>query len=612
MKKIFKNSFMALAVLALGFSACTEEDYTPAEVPSNDQVFFSNTVGKQIDLAMDAKSFDIVVNRTVTGKNALVPVTVTADSSAQAWFEFPDAVEFADTMKTAVYTVAVKEGVTFEYDKFAEVSITIAPEYATPYGDATYSFKVGVPAPWSEWEEMKGTYNFALYVSGAFEIPVYYREHLLDDTKAQFLLGVTEIGANEDITIDYNKSTGDCQVGIHYFLDNANYGPVFVSDFPHNPFDLNKDGERETYEDHPCTYDSKTGLFTLELVYFVHTGLGSSASGTFGTGVETIQLDGFTQYDYSLTMNHIGNYVDNAGINNAVINVAKGADVKKFLMTVVSADEDADAAVQGMLAGTVPCETLTESGYYAYPIATSGNYMALAITFDAEDKPVEAHSTNFEFWVAGDSNPWESLGYAKYTDDLVLPLFSNPAMSYYVEVLENKEQPGMFRLVDLYGPEHPLYPYSTYEESYIEIDATDPDGVWFEGIQSTGMNVDGNGLMSLMSLGWYQVQTTEGATKEDAKAAGLLGVYADGVITFPANGVAVVIGSKMYTGQVTTGFHLDMTNLLDEIPAEEGGESAAPAARMGMKFQGKAKGKVSLFKKVDNSCLVPTEMPLVW
>ena len=571
---------MALAVLALGFSACTEEDYTPAEVPSNDQVFFSNTVGKQIDLAMDAKSFDIVVNRTVTGKNALVPVTVTADSSAQAWFEFPDAVEFADTMKTAVYTVAVKEGVTFEYDKFAEVAITIAPEYATPYGDATYSFKVGVPAPWSEWEEMSGVYNFALYVSGAYPIPVYYREHLLDDTKAQFLLGVTEIGANEDITIDYNKSTGDCQVGIHYFLDNANYGPVFVSDFPHNPFDLNKDGERETYEDHPCTYDSKTGLFTLELVYFVYTGLGSSASGTFGTGVETIQLDGFTQYDYSLTMNHIGNYVDNAGINNAVINVAKGADVKKFLMTVVSADEDADAAVQGMLAGTVPCETLTESGYYAYPIATSGNYMALAITFDAEDKPVEAHSTNFEFWVAGDSNPWESIGYAKYTDDLVLPLFGNPAMSYYVEVLENKEQPGMFRLVDLYGPEHPLYPYSTYEEgSYIEIDATDPDGVWFEGIQSTGMDVSSNGLMSLMSLGWYTVQTTEGATKEDAKEAGLLGVYADGVITFPANGVAVVIGNQMYTGQVTTGFHLDMTNLLDEIPAEEGGESSAPFQR---------------------------------
>ena len=40
--------------------------------------------------------------------------------------------------------------------------------------------------------------------------------------------------------------------------------------------------------------------------------------------------------------------------------------------------------------------------------------------------------------------------------------------------------------------------------------------------------------------------------------------------------------------------------------------AAVAAARMGMKFQGKAMGKVSLFKKVDNSYLVPTDMPLVW
>jgi hypothetical protein len=340
----------------------------------------------------------------------------------------------------------------------------------------------------------------------------------------------------------------------------------------------------------------------------VSTDLGSSASGTFGNGVETLQLDGYYVPDYSMKMEYRGNYVDNNGTNNAVISTTKGVDVAKYLMTVISADEDADAAVQGMLKGTVACDTLTEAGFYAYPITESGNYKVLAITFDAEENPVAAHSTDFEFWVAGDSNPWQSIGYAKYTDDLVLPLFSNPAMSYYVEVLENKEQPGMFRLVDLYGSEHPLYPHSTYEEgSYIEIDATDPDGVWFEGIQSTGMNVGGNGLMSLMSLGWYTVQTTEGATKEDAKEAGLLGVYADGVITFPANAVAVVIGSKMYYQQVTTGFHLDMTNLLDEIPAEEGGESAAPAARMGMKLQGEAMGKVSLFKKIDNSFLTPQQ-----
>lgn len=65
---------------------------------------------------------------------------------------------------------------------------------------------------------------------------------MLDATRGQFLLGFTEIGAEEDLVVEYNKETHACQVGIHYFTDNANYDPVYVSDFPHNPFDLNGDG----------------------------------------------------------------------------------------------------------------------------------------------------------------------------------------------------------------------------------------------------------------------------------------------------------------------------------------------------------------------------------
>ena len=603
MKKLFKNSFIALAVLALGFSACTEQvEYTPAEMPSSDQVYFSNTNATKIDIEKEAVSFDIHVSRIACGAAASVPVTVEADSLANVLFDFPATVEFGDSMTTAVYTVSVNEGVVLEYEQYSNISLSISEEIATPYGNSTFSFQVGVPAPWSDWTEINtASYTYTgSYWSGTLSgAAVYYREYLLNDVDAQFCL--PGMAGGFDLTIEYNRQTGACQVLPQQVATNSTYGPVFVCDPPHYPLQAGL-----TYEKFPCTYDAEKGLFSLNVVYFVCADWGSSANGMFGNGVETIQLDGYYVPDYSLTMEYRGNYVDNNGTNNAVISTTKGVDVAKYLMTVISADEDASAAVQGMLKGTVPCDTLTEAGFYAYPITASGNYKALAITFDAEENPLEAHSTNFEFWVAGDSNPWQSLGYAVYTDDLVLPLFGNPAMSYYVEVLENKEQPGMFRLVDLYGPEHPLYPYSTYEESYIEIDATDPDGVWFEGIQSTGMDVDGNGLMSLMSLGWYQVQINEGATKEDAKAAGLLGVYADGVITFPANGVAVVIGNQMYSGQVTTGFCLDMTNLLDEIPAEEGGESAAPAARMMMEIKAEAAGKVTRFKKIDNSFLTPT------
>ena len=140
-------------------------------------------------------------------------------------------------------------------------------------------------------------------------------------------------------------------------------------------------------------------------------------------------------------------------------------------------------------------------------------------------------------------------------------------MSYNVEVLENKEKPGLFRMVNPYGPEFPLYPYaSSYEEgSYIEIDATDPDGVWIEGWQSTGIDIANNGLMSVTSMAWYQANAN-GATKEEAKEAGLCGVFADGVITFPVDGVLVSINSKAYYGNRNGAFRLDMSNL--ERPAQ--------------------------------------------
>ena len=606
MKKLFKNSFIALAVLALGFSACTEQvEYTPAEMPSNDQVYFSNANAAKMDIAKEATSFDIAVSRIVTGESASVPVTVEADSLAQAWFEFPETVEFVDTMATAVYTVTVKEGVELEYDNYASISLSLSEEFATVYGNSTFVFSVGVPAPWSAWKTLKGTYNFSLYVSGSYAIPVYYREHMIDATRAQYMLGFTAIGANEDVLVEVNKETGACQVGVHYFLESSNYGPVFLSDMPNYPLTAGL-----TYENYPCTYDAEYGLFTLNLIYFVSADLGSSASGYFGKGVETLQLDGFAApevKDYSFAMEFKGHYIDNAGVDNAVIQATKGADVAHFLMTVISANDNAQAAVTAMLKGELACDSLTETGFYAYPMTESGNFKALAITFDAEGNPMEAFAKDFEFFMAGQENPWQSLGYAVYTDDIILPGFGNSPMSYYVEVLENQDQPGLFRMVDPYGPEFPLYPYaSSYDEgSCIEIDATDPEGVWIEGWQSTGLDVQNNGLMEVTSMAWYQANK-QGATKEDAKEAGLCGVYADGVITFPVDGLLFAIGDGAYYGNRNGAFKLDMTNMLESIPAEAAAARGV-VARVMMEIKAEAMGKVTRFKKIDNSFLTPMD-----
>ena len=614
MKNLFKNSYIALAVLALGFNACTEEiEYSPAENPVNEQVYFANTNGAQIDIALDAKSFDVAVSRAVAGAAANIDITVTADSLANTIFEFPETVEFADSATTAIYTVAVKDGAVLEYDDYHNITIAVDESLATPYGNYSYSFKVGVPAPWGEWAPIKGhedgTFNFSLYVSGSYPIgKVLYREHMIDQTRAQFLLQLTAIGANEDMIVDYNKETHQCQVGVHYFLDHTTYGPVFVSDMPHYPLQPGI-----PYDNYPCSFDPETGVMSLNLIYFISTELGSSANGYFANGVETMQLSGYKQYDYSLAMQYRGHYIDNNGVDNAVISATKGADVTKYLMTVVGEDADLNATMSGMLDGTVPCDTLTESGFYAYPISASGNYVALAITFDTNEEVLEAYTEKFEFYLAGQENPWVSLGYAKYTDDIVLPSFGNNPMTYYVEVLENKDMPGLFRMVDPYGPEQPLYSYaSSYKEgSYIEIDATDPEGVWIEGWQSTGLDIQNNGLMEITSMAWYQANE-QGVTKEDAKEAGLCGIYADGLITFPQKGLLISKGSSAYYANNNGAFALDMTNLLDSIPEEEGGESAAPAARMGMKFHGEAMGKVTRFKKIDSSFMTPTGAELAF
>ena len=600
MKKLLKGNFFALLAVLLGFSACTE----PAvEVLS--QVYFSKENAGIVDIAVDAKSFDVEVKRIDATGNARVPMTVTADSIANAWFNFPDAVEFADAALSAVYTVTVKDGAVLEYDRYAKISLAIAGEYLAALGDAVHSFEVGVPAPWSEWEKVgEGTYYPSVYWCNEEKgLALYYRECLVNDTDAQYR--IEGIQNTMNLTVEFNRQTGACQVLPQYAATNYKYGQVTVTDIPHSPL-AGADG---TYEDNPCTYDAENGLFVFNLAYVVSTQWGGVANESFGSGVERFLLDGFVKQDadYSFAMQFRGNYVDEPGMNNAIISTVKGADVAMFLMTVVRAGESDEVVSGAMLAGTVPCDTLTEAGFYAFPIAESGDYKAVAITFDVDANPIKVHSTDFEFWLAGESDPWQSLGYALYTDDVISPFLGMPVSSHYVEVLENKEQPGMFRVMDPYGPEFAYFSSATsyVEGSYIDIDATDPQAVWIMGWQSTGFD-NGDGEITVTSMAWYKADALE-VSKEEVKEAGFCGTYVDGVITFPVDGLFVGIGTKAYYGNRNGAFALDMTNMLEAIP-----ESAAAARNVAVsaevKQQGEPVGKVLLFKKIDNSCLTPTAM----
>ena len=595
MKNLLKGYFLALAAVVFGLGACSEP-----EVEVLSQVYFSKENASKVEIAIDAKSFDVAVNRVSADGNARVPVTVTADSLAGVWFELPTEVEFADAALSAAYTVKVKDGAVLEYDKYAKISLTIAGEYLPALADAVYSFEVGVPAPWSEWAKVgEGTYYPTVYWSGEEKgLAVYYRECLVNDTDAQYC--IQGIQNTMNLTVEYNRQTGACQVLPQYAATNYKYGEVTVTDLPHSPLA----GVQGSYEEYPCTYDVEKGLFTLNLAYVAGA---ADAEESFGYGIEKFQLDGYVEPDYSFSMEFRGHYIDANGLDNAVISVSKGADVAKYLMTVVGAAENTYVVKQGLLAGTVPCDTLTAGGFYAYPMTTSGNYKAIAVTLDAGGNEMETFSTEFEFWVAADSNPWQSLGYALYTDDVIAPLFKEQVSSHYVKVLESKEQPGLFRVMDPYGPEYSLYPgVNTYEEGcYIDIDATDPEGVWIVGWYSTGLDL-GEGLMSVTSLAWYKADALE-ATKEEVKEVGFCGTYVDGVITFPTEGLMVQMGGERYKGNCNGAFALDMTNMLESLPAEAVA-SRSIVARVMKEIEAEVMGKVTRFKKIDNSFLTPMDL----
>ena len=227
--------------------------------------------------------------------------------------------------------------------------------------------------------------------------------------------------------------------------------------------------------------------------------------------------------------------------------------------------------------------------------------ISLAITFDAEGNPLEAFAKDFEFYMAGQENPWVSLGMATYTEDCLTTFFKVANETYPVEVRQNKDNPGLYRIIHPYA----AYGADTSKEYFIEIDATDPEGVYIPNVYGTGFDA-GYGEISITSMAYYYM-ATEGASLEDVKDAGYCGVFADNVITFPAQVLMISMpGYKdgaWYKSNVNGAFKLDMSNM---TPVEAAA-AKAPAMRNNVERELKnVEGGIKFgirAKKIDSSCL---------
>ncbi len=275
-----------------------------------------------------------------------------------------------------------------------------------------------------------------------------------------------------------------------------------------------------------------------------------------------ITFPGVKIFDYSADIAYAGLFTD---VDNTVYALAdyelSGADAQaaQVKVAVISDDDDMEAVADAIAAGDFEAYDLSEVAsdgriQVAIPADMTGKLKIIMVIIDNNDEGAaevkNVVAAGFEYYSG--ANPWKSLGMGIYTDDLVYPLYTegNPSTTYEVEIEENSEIPGLYRLVDPYGPNFPYFEYAdAYTSTKLIVHAEDPEAVYIPE-QSTGLTLSsGDGEMSIVTVGadYYAYYGDE--KFEDLKENGFFGTLVDGVMTFPSFAAKDDDGNVRYTYQ---------------------------------------------------------------
>lgn len=561
-----KNRIFFLTAICslLGIYSCTENtEYNPARIPSNSQAFFAKDTKNEINLELNQSSFDIDILRTLTDKSLTVDIELNDTSNI---FTAPSTITFDKDKDSTQITIS------FDFDKITadnnyEISFKITSADTSEYAPNTLSVIVKY-APWTNWYSTLDSWTKAGYKASDWVLSqkdstcsytysqlfsridegllISYRQSLQNSNKGQFRIhNLIDVNLGVDLFIDYDRSkkTNNCtfdETSINYegiYVMPAVeffrvYGPARTEAGREN-MDLN-------YDDSPLSYDPNTGSFILNVIY--HAGI-----GYYGyTGPELCQVDGFTQYDYSVKINYLGSYQND--LNNsmgAVVSLQKGKDVSLFRYNIFNrelSDAQIDSVgheIDYLLTASFESSKDAQRGFV---LPTDGDYTVVSVSYNENGDSVGINSLSFYY------NPpmlWKSLGYCNYTDGLLIYTWTEDETlisTYSVEIQESTIYPNIYRLKNPYGAGYPYNSPGDYSEdnTYIVIDASDPDNVFIPE-QKMGIN-RGDGEMSVATQSY--------------------GLLSNDSITFPINGLAIDLGGdKWYDSNQLGEFCVDLKNI---------------------------------------------------
>ena len=602
MKRYIYNVLLTVFALT-AFTACSDSDsdYKWADVPTNAQVYFSNALPSQQNISKKTNSFTIPVNRVKTDDAITVGISLQSDDN---FLSAPASVSFAAGQSTAELAISY-DPESLVYDEFKSATLTISDaSYTTPYGASEYTFKAGVLSPYASIgtgklvEDYYWGYNCSVNIMQNQENPnvfrIYGASAPVNGGSASDYLEITVCKPGDTfrgVTVTQNDLVyfADYNTGYHHSTYDADIMWYHPSKFTaSNPEEFWLHNVVLAYQE-----DGTPGQIQLAPRYYMDGVGGWNASQS--DDVIVITFPGYAPKDYSAAFACTGVFTDLSGSVFAEGILELGADAQDVRAVVVSADADADAVADAIVAGDLETTAVTAGNIYV-PIGEglTGKLQVVVVVLDEEDAVKGVYASPFEYY-GGGANPWQSLGIGLYTEDFIGSVFGADPVTYEVEIEENSEHPGLYRMLSPYDGKFPYNEDGDWDASSvynIEVNAEDPEGVYIEQ-QATGVDW-GYGPISIISWGARYLGSN---SFEDVKAAGYLGTLVDGVITLPVfdretdDGIAhyqglTVMGTSGYYGCTNGAFKLVLPEAVDS-QARAKARSMARARSFEKRLKGK-------------------------
>ena len=611
---------MFLAIMALAaFTACSSDDEYQWATVSGEQVYFSNELPSNYNITAETSTIEIPIRRVAVDNAINVPIILTSDDD---FFTGPSSVSFSAGQSEASITISYNPE-ELEYNEFRNVTLQIGnEEYTTPYGNSSYVFSCGMPLTWTSLG--KGTYIDTWFGAettveilscdqqkGVYHVSMPYKDYDGDD---YFIM---EGPADEYLELTVHKA-GDVVGGVTLSQNDLVTFPIYSTGAIHpsytddvivlvHPYSFSSLRAESNYLFNTVkAYKEDGSIGMIQLAPYFYMMNYGGWNYTQRDGVIEIYFPGYEPKDYSAEFAVTGVFTD---LSNAVFAegiLELGADVQDVRGVVVEADADADAVADAIANGDIETTSLTAGHVYIpIPEGLSGKLQAVVAVFDEEGALQGTYSSNFEYY-GGGANPWESIGIGLYTDDFFPSLYNVTPTTWEVEIEENTETPGLYRMVYPYGESFPYNDpgdWDTNSVYNIEINAEDPDGVYIL-LQNIGVDW-GNGMYAIASLGGYYLG--DGDSFEELKEEGYLGTLKDGIITLPvfdrqaSDGSTVyyqgifAVGSSAYYGCPNGAFKL-------VLPEAVSGEARAKARAQAKarSFEKRLYGKAYSMKSMRN------------